>query len=327
MLTGAALLALVWRAPGVMWPIYVIYMVGSSARSFFNPAAQAIIPSLVPRDQLSGAIAFSAGGVQAAQILGPALGGIFYAVDPRLPFFVAALLYAMAALSGFVIQPQTTQTEHRMPMTLVSLLAGFQYAWQQKVVLGAVSLDMFVVMFGGVVALLPIYAHDILHTGPWGLGLLRASPAVGAVAMAAWLAHSGFVKRNAGARLFGAIAVYGAATALFGISNSLVLSMSCLAVVGASDMISVVIRHTMVQGETPDHLRGRVAGVNTLFISSAAELGQLRAGVMAWLMSATAAVIVGGLASILLAVLWPQLFPGLRQRDHLVEDRPEAARA
>jgi MFS family permease len=186
---------------------------------------------------------------------------------------------------------------------------------------------MVVVLLGGVTALLPIYAKDILQTGPWGLGLLRACPAIGACVMALWLAHSGWAHRHAGIKMFSAIAVYGAATAAFGLSHVLLVSMICLVLLGAADMVSVVIRHTMVQAETPDHLRGRVSGVNTLFISCSGELGQLRAGYMAGLFSATTAVVAGGIAAIGLSLVWPRLFPDLRRRDHLVADKKEPARA
>lgn len=325
--TASSLLVLVWQAPGFVFPVYIVYMVASAARAFFNPAAQAIIPRLVPREDLSTAVAFSSGAHQAAQIAGPALGGILYAIDARLPFATGAVCCALAAAGAFSIRHRTSAEERRMPVTMASLLAGFRFIWQKKVVLGAVSLDMMVVMFGGVVALLPVFARDILHTGPWGLGLLRAAPAAGAVMMALWVAHSGFVKRNAGARLFVAVAIYGAATAAFGLSSSFIVSLLCLVVVGAADMVSMVIRHTMVQGETPDDLRGRVAGVNTLFTSCSGELGQLRAGVIAWLIAAPAAVVVGGVGAMALAVLWPQLFRDLRDRDHLVNDEPQPVRA
>jgi hypothetical protein len=208
--------------------------------------------------------------------------------------------------------------------TLGSLLAGFAFAWRKRVVIGAVSLDSAVVFLGGVVWLLPIFAKDILHVGPVGLGLLRAAPAVGALAMAMWLTHNQFVERNAGTKLFAAIAVFGLAIAAFGVSQSFVLSILLLVVVGAADMVSVVIRHTMVQAETPDGLRGRVSAVNSLFITSASELGQLRAGMMAGLIGAVPTVVIGGLAAAGLYLVWPRLFPGLARRDHLVE--PDGAR-
>lgn len=327
-LMSLILLALVAGWPGVVWPLYLIVIVMSSARAFFNPAIQAIVPNLVPNDQLAAAVSFSAGSLQAAQMAGPAIGGILYAIDPRIAFSTSGLLYCGSLLASWLIRYRADVAGNRkQSLRLSTMLAGFDFVWNKKLILGAVSLDMVVVMMGGVVALLPIFAKDILQTGPWGLGLLRASPAIGAITMALWLAHSGYAQRQSGMKLFTSIAIYGAATVAFGFSDVLLVSMLCLMVVGASDMVSVVIRHTMVQAETPDHLRGRVAGVNSLFISCSGELGQLRAGYMAGIFSATTAVVFGGIAAIGLSLLWPRLFPGLRERDHLVDEQPEPARA
>ena len=323
--TSFMLLWLVSMGHGIVWPIYLIIIGVSAARAFHNPAAQAIIPALVPQDQLAKAIAFAAGSFQAAQIVGPALGGLLYAGGPHLPFAVAALLYAGSAVAALAIRHRSDTATGKLPITVKSLLAGFAFAAKKPVVVGAMSLDAIVVMFGSVVILLPIFAKDILHVGPIGLGILRAAPAVGAIGMAMWLANNDFVQRNAGARLFRTVAVFGAAIFCFGLSSSLLLSLLCLVVVGASDMISVVIRHTMVQAETPDDLRGRVSAVNTMFISSSSELGQLRAGVFAGLLGAAPAVMLGGLTVIGLSCLWPKLFPGLRRRDHLVEDQSSEA--
>ena len=200
-------------------------------------------------------------------------------------------------------------------------MAGIDFALRKPVVMGAMALDLVVVTFGSVIVLLPIFAKDILAVGPVGLGILRAAPAVGAIGIAIWLSkNNSFVQRNAGVRLFQTVAVFGAATCCFGLSTSLVVSLLCLIVVGASDMVSVVIRHTMVQSETPDELRGRVSAVNAMFTSSSGELGQLRAGLIAGILGASSAVVIGGVTVVGLAWLWPQLFPGLRERDHLVEE-------
>lgn len=317
-LTGLALWWLVANGQGTIWPIYVIIIVVSASRAFHNPAAQAIIPALVPQEQLSGAIAFASSMFQAAQILGPALGGILFAVDPRLPFAVAATLYALSSLAALAIHPRPAAVARNTPVTLDSLMAGFQFALNKPVVFGAVALDAAVVMAGGVVLLLPIFAKDVLDVGAVGHGLLRSAPAAGALLMALWLARTGYVKRGAGRKLFTTIAIYGAATVCFGLSQSFVFSLACLFVVGASDMISVVIRHTMVQAETPDDLRGRVAAVNSLFLSSSSELGQFRAGSMADLMGVVPAAVIGGAVAIGLSVVWPRFFPELAQRDHLV---------
>lgn len=322
--TAAALLWLVATGEGIVWPVYIIAIFAAAARAFHNPAGQALIPALVPQDQLPSAIAFASGAFQAAQILGPAIGGLLYAIDATWPFMTAAILYGASAIGVLAVRHRSQQATARMPLTVKSLLAGFEFAWNKPVVFGAVSLDAAVVLFGGVVLLLPIFAKDILGTGPEGLGLLRAAPAIGALAMAIWLANNDYVKRGTGPKLFRTIAIYGLATLCFGLSENFLLSMFCLTVVGAADMISVVIRHTMVQAETPDALRGRVAAVNSLFITSSAELGQLRAGTLAGFLGAVPAVVIGGAAAIGLSLLWPWLFPGLASRDHLVDPSPES---
>jgi MFS family permease len=323
--TALALLVLVWAGAGTVWPVYFILVFFAAARSFFNPSSQAMVPNLVPPAELPSAIAFSSGTFQAAVIGGPALGGLLYAVDPRLPFGMSLIFNVVAALSAVAIRHRSAATP-KQPATWRTLIAGFEFALARPVVLGAISLDMFAVLFGGVVALLPIYAKDVLEVGPWGLGLLRSAPAIGAVAMATALASTALIKRQAGTRLFVGVAAYGLATAIFGLSTSFILSLVCLTIVGAADMVSVVIRHTMVQAETPDDLRGRVAAVNTLFISTASELGQLRAGVLAGFLGAVPAVVIGGVGAVLIALLWSQLFPSLRDRDHLVAES-EPARA
>lgn len=323
MLAGLGLLWLVASDRSPLWLLYVLAALIAASRAFHNPASQSIVPALVPQGILSNAIALSSSFFQGAQIIGPALGGILYAFDSRLPFGAAAALYGLAALAALAVRHRSQPAgSTRDPMTIESLLAGFGFAWTKPVVFGAVALDAVVVMMGGVVVLLPVFAKDVLAVGPEGLGLLRAAPALGAVVMALWLAKSDFVKRGAGPKLFGTIAVYGIATALFGLSQWFVLSFLLLIIVGASDMISVVIRHTMVQAETPDELRGRVAAVNSLFLTSASELSQFRAGMMAGFLGAVPAVVIGGIVAAGLSAVWPRWFPGLARRDHLVE--PEA---
>ncbi len=327
-LTGLALLWLVWSGSGLVWPIYLIIIFVAASRAFHNPAGQAIVPALVPPDQLKNAIALSSSMFQGAQIVGPALGGILYAFDAKLPFLVAAALYAMSSIAALGVRHRSAPVGgNKAPMTAKSVMAGFAFAWSKPIVFGAVALDAAVVMLGGVVVLLPVFAKDVLHVGPLGLGLLRAAPAAGALSMALWLAHNDFVKRGTGRKLFATIAVYGSATAFFALSQNFILSLALLVIVGASDMISVVIRHTMVQAETPDDLRGRVAAVNTLFISSASELSQFRAGMMAGLFGAVPAVLIGGVIAASLSVIWPRFFPGLAARDHLVEQAPVVAPA
>jgi len=325
-LAGLALLCQVASGASMVWPVYLFVAVFSAARSFYNPASQALVPNLVPANQLANAIAFTSGASQAAAISGPALGGLLYAAEPRLPFLVATACFVLAATSAFAIRHRSAPPP-KEPVSWRSLLAGIEFARSRPVVLGAISLDMMAVMLGSVVALLPIFAKDILHVGPWGLGLLRSAPAIGALLMAAALANHPFVKRNSGPKLFQFVIIYGLATLCFGLSENLYLSIACLVVAGAADMVSVVIRHTLVQAETSDALRGRVAAVNSLFTNTSGELGQLRAGVIAGFFGSVPTVIFGGLAAIGVAMLWARLFPDLRHRDSLVEEKPDAARA
>ena len=329
--TGLVLHWLVMSGGSIVWPIYLVVMAVSASRAFHNPAAQAIIPALVPPEQLQSAIALSSSVFQSAQILGPALGGILYALDPKLPFAIASALYGISALASLAVRHRSAPAPGKMPLSIKSLMAGFDFACRKPVIFGAVALDAAVVMLGGVVVLLPIFAKDILQVGPLGLGLLRAAPAFGAVLMALWLANNDFVAHGTGRKLFGTIGIYGIATGLFGLSTSFPLSLLLLIIVGASDMISVVIRHTMVQAETPDDLRGRVAAVNSLFLSSSSELSQFRAGTVAGLIGAGPAVFIGGLMAASLSLIWPLLFPGLAARKHLIEppseNRHEEAKA
>ena len=324
-LSGLALLLHVGAAGTIVWPVYVFLAVFSGARSFYNPASQALVPNLVPASQLASAIAFISGTSQAATVTGPALGGLFYALDPRLPFAAATACFVLAAVCALAISHRAAPASEAR--TWRSLLAGIEFAWSRPVVLGAISLDMMAVMLCSVIALLPIFAKDILEIGPFGLGLLRSAPAIGALLMALVLANWPFVQQNSGTHLFRFVALYGLATLCFGLSENLILSMLCLTVAGAADMVSVVIRHTMVQAETTDSLRGRVAAVNTLFISTSGELGQLRGGVVAAFLGAVPTVVIGGVAAIGVAYLWARLFPELRNRNRLVEESPGPARA
>ncbi len=327
--TSLALLWIVTAGQGIVWPIYGIIVIVSASRAFHTPASQAIVPALVPKEQLASGIALASSMSQGGQIIGPALGGILYAINPALPFACAALLYGLAAAAALAVQHRSAPTPGKMPVTLHSLMAGFEFAWRKHVIFGAVALDAAVVLLGGVVVLLPIFAKDILEVGAVGLGFLRAAPATGAVMMALWLANNDYIKRGTGKKLFTTIAIYGFAIAAFGVSTSFWLSVVLLFIVGASDMISVVIRHTMVQAETPDDLRGRVAAVNSLFISSSSEMSQARAGIVAGLIGAGPAVVIGGLMAASLALIWPRLFPALAARDHLVDaaEQHKAAKA
>ncbi len=274
---------------------------------------------VTPR-QLPRAVALSSSAVQAAIIIGPAIGGFAYVAGPGVVYALSATLFVIAAIlvSGLTLrQPVQRLTA---PVSVTTLFAGFAYIRSRPVLLGAISLDLFAVLLGGATALLPIYARDILHTGPWGLGLLRSSPAVGALVTALWLAHHP-LNRRAGKVMFGAVALFGAATLVFGVSHWLPLSMSALVVLGASDMISVVVRSTLVQLDTPDDMRGRVGAVNSVFIGASNQLGEFESGVTAALLGPVGAVILGGVGTLLVVALWMRLFPSLTHRDRL-HDHP-----
>ena len=312
-----ALFAVAEFGTGAVWPVYALVVAVGTARAFANPALQALLPTLVPRDLFGPAIAWNASLWQSASVLGPALGGFLYALGPAVVFGGAAFSFALASALVAAIRFRPAPVTERPPVTWATLSAGLAYIWAQPVVLGAISLDLVAVLLGGATALLPIFAAEVLHVGPLGLGALRSMPAAGAVLMAIWLAYRP-LQRQAGLRMLQAVAVFGAAITLFGLSRSLSLSMACLFVTGAADMISVYVRQTFVQGETPDAMRGRVSAVNTVFIGASNELGEFESGTLAALVGAVPAVVAGGLATVLVALLWGRLFPALKARDRLL---------
>jgi MFS family permease len=283
------------------------------------PAQQALVPLLVPAAVLPRAMAFSSAGLQVAIIAGPALGGFIYVAGAHAVYATCAVLFALAA--GLCLTIRHARPAAAAPASLQTLLAGVRYVRQNKVVLGAISLDLFAVLFGGATALLPIFAKDILHVGPWGLGLLRGAPAVGALALSVALTRWPIV-RGAGVKLFVAIGVYGVATLVFGVSTSFQLSMAALVVTGAADMVSVVVRQTLVQLETPDEMRGRVSAVNSVFIGASNQLGEFESGATAAWLGPVGSVLLGGAGTLLIAALWWRGFPTLAQRDHLVRPPP-----
>jgi MFS family permease len=310
------------RAPR-LWPIYMLVIGFGAARAFGNPAGQALVPSLVPPEDFGNAVAWNSSSLQFATISGPALGGILFALDTTAPFLVAAFCFASAALLLALVRPRGASAP-REPVTWNRLLAGLGFIRAKRVVLGAISLDLFAVLFGGATALMPIFARDVFEVGPTGLGMMRSMPAVGALLMALTLAHSSLLAHRVGLRMLGAVAVFGLATIGFGLSRSFPLTLILLAVIGAADMVSVVVRQTLVQAETPDELRGRVSAVNTLFIGASNELGEFEAGTLAWLVGATPAGVIGGACTIGIAALWARWFPELRGRDQLVAAQPHA---
>jgi len=301
---------------GLMLAISVVL---GTVRAFQMPAQQALTPLLVPASLLQPAVALSSSGMQVAIICGPALGGALYAAGPVSVYGACALLSLAAFALAWAVRYRHTPV--RLAATWESVLAGFAFVWHHKVLLGATSLDLFAVLLGGATALLPIYARDILHTGPVGLGVLRAAPAAGALLMSLALMRWP-LRRKVGHRLLAAVAVFGVATIVFGVSTSFVLSLVALAVTGAADTISVVTRLTLVQMETPDAMRGRVSAVNSIFIGASNQLGEFESGATAAALGAVGSVVLGGLGTIAVAAAWFRCFPSLAQRDRMEGSNP-----
>jgi MFS family permease len=304
-----------------------ISLVLGIVRAFQNPAQQAILPTLVDTQHLPRAMALNSMGYQASVMAGPAIGGLLFAFSANAVYWACLVLYALSAYWLLRLRTMQLSAEHNEPVSVESVLAGVVYVWRRKVILGSITLDLFAVLLGGATALLPIYAKDILHTGPWGLGLLRAAPAVGALMVSIYLTRWP-LKKQVGKYLFGSIAVFGLATCVFAISENFLLSLFALMLTGCADMVSVVIRHTIVQLETPENMRGRVSAVNTVFVGASNQLGEFESGATAALLGPVPAVVLGGLGTIFIAVAWSYLFKTLYNRDQLVatvEDKGLAA--
>lgn len=299
--------------------IYGLLLILGTARAFYNTARQAIVPNLVVGPWLPKAITLSVTANQIATIAGPVLGGLLYGLAPELAYSFSSLLLVVGAI--FITRiPRLTQDLVTGTNAWTSMVAGFRYIWHEKVVLGAISLDLFAVLLGGAVALLPVYAADILHIGPAGLGLLKAAPAIGAILVGFALLRFP-VRRHAGVIMFAAVFLFGVFTLIFAVSTVAWLSITALAFAGACDMVSVFVRNTLVQIWTPDALRGRVTAVSQLFIGASNELGAFRAGATAALIGAVPAVVVGGIGTLAISALWFRWFPALRGVQHL--DRPD----
>ena len=319
-LCSALLLTISWRAPHSVHLIYAVLVLVGVSRSFSFPVSRALLPHLVPEEHFANAVAWNASTYQIANISGPALGGIAYALF-RGPHAVYALAVAVSILSVILTLrihplPTSPQKAEREPISLRTILAGFSFIGEKKLILGAISLDMFAVLLGGAVALLPVYAREILHTGPWGLGLLRSAPGVGAALMAIAVAHRP-IRRRAGLTMLLAVAAFGVFTIVFGISHSLIFSLLALFLTGAADMVSVIIRATLIQVATPDEMRGRVNAVDMLFIGVSNELGQFESGLTAQWFGTVPAVILGGVGTLVVIATWAWLFPELRKADQL----------
>jgi MFS family permease len=321
-LCSALLLVISWRAPHSVHSIYVVLVLLGIFRSFNFPVSRAILPHLVPEEHFPNAVAWNASTFQMATIAGPAAGGIAYAAfhGPEAVYALAVAVSTISTILTLRIRPLPTspgkETAEREPTSLRTVLAGFGFIWEKKLILGSISLDMFAVLLGGAVALLPIYAREILHTGPWGLGLLRSAPGVGAALMAIVVAHRP-IRRRAGLTMLFAVAGFGLLTIIFGISHSLILSLAALFLLGASDMVSVIIRATLIQVATPDEMRGRVNAIDFLFIGVSNELGEFESGLTAQWFGTIPAVVLGGVGTLLVIATWAWLFPELRKADQL----------
>jgi MFS family permease len=298
-----------------VWPIFIILVVLGTARAFWGPAAQSLAPNLVPSEALSNAITVNASAWQFASITGPAVGGLLYGIAPGFAFGTAAALLVCAVVTVMLI-PKPAKRQSHQATSLETMFGGFRYIFTNKVVLGAISLDMFAVLMGGAVALLPIYAKDILNSGPTELGLLRAAPGLGAIVMALYLTRFP-VRDHAGKVLFLFVGLFGAFTVIFGFSTTVWVSIPALALVGAADMVSVTIRETIMQLWTPEEVRGRVNAVNSVFIGASNELGEFRAGTVAHLIGPVPAVVIGGFGAMAVAVIWSRVFPQLRNQRHI----------
>ncbi len=295
--------------------IFVATFVLGIAGAFESPALSALLPQIAPTGSLQRATAISSGVAQVATITGPALGGLAYAVAPSLPYGVIAVFCVLAALL-MNLTPAAPPQPVKDNATPDDIFAGIRFIRSDPAILGTISLDLFAVLFGGVVALLPIYARDILQTGPFGLGVLRAAPAVGALLTTIVLARHA-ISRRVGMRMFQSVIIFGVATVVFALSHWMWLSLIALAVLGAADTVSVVIRFSLVQLRTPDSMRGRVGAVNFLFINASNQLGQFESGVTAALFGAIPAAVLGGVATVAIALLWMRLFPTLRDVEKL----------
>ena len=303
---------LTWRHSITLpWLFGVAALLGV-ARAFAMPSLQALAPNLVPRHVLPRAIALSSISWQVGAIVGPAVGGYLYALAPHMPYAVSAILFAIALVCLFTIGPIPRHEVDRTRHPWKQMVDGLHYVLRNKLILGAMSLDLFAVLLGGATAMLPVYARDILHSGPQGLGHLRAAPAVGANVAAAWFSFRP-LKHEVGIKMLVAVGVFGAATIVFGLSRSMPLSLVSLALLGAADMFSVYVRQSLIQLYTPDQMRGRVGSVSSLFISASNELGEAETGFVAALIGPVAAVVAGGFGAIAVVFGWAWLFPELRR--------------
>src|SRR5438067_1324135 len=323
LLCSVLLVAFTLSGSHVVWPVYAVLVLYGSARAFMMPAQQAVLRNLVETRDFSQAVALSSSNMQVAIILGPVLGGLLYVFGPNVVYAVSSTLLALSVLlmAGTTSAPQA---RNKAPVSWHTLLEGIRFVWSRPIVLGAISLDLFAVLFGGATALLPAYAHDVLHAGPTSLGLLRTAPGAGAtlcsIALAFWP-----IQRRVGAWMFGGVALFGLSTVVMGLTSHFVVALVVLFLLGAGDMVSVYIRHLLVQYETPDEIRGRVSAVNSVFIGASNELGEFESGLTASWFGLVRAILLGGVATLVVTGTWMRLFPVLSRMDRFPHHEAEVA--
>jgi MFS family permease len=313
MLVGLLLLGFTLSGSTVVWPVFAVLVLFGSARAFMMPASQAVLRNLVPIQEFSQAVALSSSAFHVAVILGPTLGGLLYIAGAKAVYIVSSSLLLVSTIAMLMTRaaPQATSRE---PFSLHTLFEGMRFVRSRPIMLGAISLDLFAVLFGGATALLPAYARDVLHAGPEALGMLRSAPGIGAALCSIALAFHP-IRRHVGAWMFGGVAVFGLATIGLGVTDSFHVALACLFLLGLGDMVSVYIRHLLVQFETPDEIRGRVSAVNAVFIGASNELGEFESGIVAGWLGLVRAIVLGGVLTLGVTALWAWRFPVLSRMD------------
>ena len=317
------LLAFTMTGLSIVWPVFAVLVLFGSARAFMMPATQAVLVNMVPKESFSRALALSSSSSHIAIILGPTLGGLLYIFGPKVVYLISSALLVLSVLLMRATTP-APQVVKREPVSWSTLLEGLHFVWSRPIMLGAISLDLFAVLFGGATALLPALAHDVLHIGPTGLGLLRTAPGVGAAVCSIALAFHP-ITRRVGAWMFGGVAVFGLGTIVLGSTGTFMVALVALFMMGIGDMVSVYIRHLLVQYETPDEIRGRVSAVNSVFIGASNELGEFESGVTAGWFGLVRAVLFGGAATLAVTGIWAVLFPVLSRMDRFPHHEKEEA--
>lgn len=318
-LCSLMLLGLTIRGLSVVWPVFAVLVLFGSARAFMGPATQAVLVNMVPPESFSKAVALSSSSFHVAVVLGPTLGGLLYLAGPKTVYLIASALLLLAVVL-MALTRAAPQVRHSEPASWHTVLEGLRFVWSRPVVLGAISLDLFAVLFGGATALLPALAHDVLHIGPGGLGMLRTAPGIGAGLCSITLAFFP-ITRRVGLWMFGGVAVFGVCTMVLGATTSFAVALAALLLMGAGDMISVYVRHLLVQYETPDAIRGRVSAVNAVFIGASNELGEFESGLTAGWFGLVRAILYGGAATLAVTGAWALLFPVLSRMDRFPHAR------